>query len=252
MQDKYVGDIGDFGKYLLLRTIHNISSGKIRLGVNWYRVDGEKIKNGDGKFTDYLENDYNKAYFYRDCDPVLYDQLKSIVSNNLRKISEVEKQALLPDSTIYYSKPLPCPSSCIFQREKDREDWFLESLEIMKSTDVIFLDPDNGIQTRNIKKTQSRANKYAFHDEIQRYYEIGKTIIFYTHRDRSKDAVYRERLLTCASFLGNSNCPKILQFKRFSVRHYVFLAQNNHKDYIDQTVRNLTTSPYDFLFTRYR
>jgi hypothetical protein len=251
VQDKYVGDIGDFGKYLLLKTIHKISGEKIRLGVNWYRVNEDNNKNNDGKFIEYLENDCSKANLYRVCDLILYNQLKSIVDKNLRFILEVEKQSLLPDSTIFYSKPLPFPSSSIIQREKDREDWFLESLEMMKSAEIIFLDPDNGLQPKSVKRTQSRANKYVFRDEIQRYYEIGKSVIFYTHRDRTKKLDYKEKLLSCASFLGDSNVLKILQFKRHSVRHYVFLTQNGHKDLIDQTAQCLTSSPYDFLFKQF-
>ena len=35
MQDNYVGDIGDYGKYGLLR---NVTAAGLRLAVNWYRV----------------------------------------------------------------------------------------------------------------------------------------------------------------------------------------------------------------------
>ena len=35
MQDNYVGDIGDYGKYGLLR---NVTVAGLRLAVNWYRV----------------------------------------------------------------------------------------------------------------------------------------------------------------------------------------------------------------------
>ena len=35
MQDNYVGDIGDYGKYGLLR---NVTAAGLQLAVNWYRV----------------------------------------------------------------------------------------------------------------------------------------------------------------------------------------------------------------------
>ena len=68
MQDNYVGDIGDYGKYGLLR---NVTAAGLQLAVNWYRVvlppsneqdDGEciscskKPKQKDGKYTSYLEH----------------------------------------------------------------------------------------------------------------------------------------------------------------------------------------------------
>ena len=52
MQDSYVGDIGDFGKYGLLRKFQAFD---ITLAINWYRVIPkiQTIQN-DGKYIDYL------------------------------------------------------------------------------------------------------------------------------------------------------------------------------------------------------
>ena len=51
MKDQYVGDIGDFGKYGLLRYLNGRS---LRIGVNWYLTprDGRT----DGNHTEYLED----------------------------------------------------------------------------------------------------------------------------------------------------------------------------------------------------
>ena len=50
MQDNYVGDIGDYGKYGLLRAI---VSQKLELAVNWYKVWPKKLfeKGKIGKLT---------------------------------------------------------------------------------------------------------------------------------------------------------------------------------------------------------
>lgn len=50
MQDKYVGDIGDYGKFGLLRAI---STSGLSLAINWYKTGPESEKgNGqnDGKY----------------------------------------------------------------------------------------------------------------------------------------------------------------------------------------------------------
>lgn len=43
MQDGYVGDVGDFGKYLLLWNICSPaeSNKKLKLGVNWYKAKSD-------------------------------------------------------------------------------------------------------------------------------------------------------------------------------------------------------------------
>lgn len=49
MQNRYVGDIGDFAKYGLLRVIQAIK----HLGVAWY-LHPDEGPNGDGRHTEYL------------------------------------------------------------------------------------------------------------------------------------------------------------------------------------------------------
>lgn len=49
MKNQYVGDIGDYGKYGLLRFLANHG---ICIGVNWYLTENDE--SSDGKFTDYL------------------------------------------------------------------------------------------------------------------------------------------------------------------------------------------------------
>lgn len=46
MQDRYTGDIGDYGKLGLLRCL---AASGLRVGVNWYRTPDED-HNEDGKF----------------------------------------------------------------------------------------------------------------------------------------------------------------------------------------------------------
>ena len=50
MQDRYVGDIGDFAKYGLLRALGR----RRRLGVAWYRrTEPDPPNANDGRHTDY-------------------------------------------------------------------------------------------------------------------------------------------------------------------------------------------------------
>lgn len=51
MQDRYTGDIGDFGKLGLLRILE---SQGLTIGINWSRTPDED-HNDDGKYTKYLK-----------------------------------------------------------------------------------------------------------------------------------------------------------------------------------------------------
>ncbi len=248
MQDKYAGDVGDFGKYGLLNEVYKKSDRKVRLGVNWYYVIGEEKKTGDGRYTDYLCDSNKNSKNYKICFPVLYDKLKGIVKSNRRNIREIQNSSVLPKATIFHSKPLPYLSTNPVKRQEDREKWFEESLAELKMTDMVFLDPDNGVQTDRVKKTHKRARKYVFRDEIQRYYESGKSLIIYTHRDRTKESEYMRRLFSVETLLKAGDEVKVLKFKRVSVRYYVFLVRKEHNDFVVRTIESLTKEPCDFLF----
>lgn len=248
MQDRYVGDVGDFGKYGLLNGICKKSNGGVRLGINWFYVPKEYVRKkekqrGDGRRTDYLR-DKN----YEICFPNLHDKLKGIV-NGRRSIKEIEKGLVLPKETFFYSEPLPWENSS--EREEDRENWFRESLSQLKRADIIFLDPDNGIQTDKVRKTQIKAIKYVFKDEIKEYYELGKSLIIYNHRDRKPKSEYDRKITDSLGQIKSLNGIKVLRFKRVSVRDFIFLIQKDHQDLIDQTIDYLRSEPCDFLFEIY-
>ena len=72
MQDRFVGDIGDFGKYGLLRALTGIypeAKPSLSLGVVWYLNVKEPDSRGDGQRLRYLDNPDH----FRDCDPELFD-----------------------------------------------------------------------------------------------------------------------------------------------------------------------------------
>ena len=118
--------------------------------------------------------------------------------------------------------------------------------------DIFFLDPDNGTPSEKVKKTHKKAIKYVFTDEIQRYYESGKSLIIYSHRDRTPQSGYKRKLLSITANLPKAwGKIKVLKFKQVSVRHYVFLIQNEHNDLIMRTIENLTREPCNFLFEEY-
>ena len=73
MQEKYLGDTPDFGKYALLRALCNQETG-LRLGVNWYLTiasEVDKPDNRDGNKQHHTTSPEN----YRPFDPELWNTL---------------------------------------------------------------------------------------------------------------------------------------------------------------------------------
>ena len=91
MKNQYVGDIGDYGKYGLLRFL---TKKGISIGINWYLTEDDG--SSDGKFTDYL-----KKSAERDYDPELFDCLKGIVDQPDKTVKMIEGSGILPGAEFY-------------------------------------------------------------------------------------------------------------------------------------------------------
>ncbi len=239
MQDRYVGDIGDFGKYGLLRFIFRCTG--LRLGVNWYLVPDE-TGNADGKHISYLLNVRDNHEKFRNCDPLLYGQLfdivkprrigNKVVSYGKRCVSEVEERKLL--------------DNC--------KEWARERSESFKDAEVIFLDPDNGLQIDSCPEHHKRANKYVFYNDLRQYYNQGKSLIVYQHRTRENEEKYGERFKKivskdCISSL-ELNDLIIIRFKRFSVRDYIFILHSLHRKQLQLIIEEFLQSSWKEHFER--
>ena len=185
MKNQYVGDIGDYGKYGLLRYL---AENGIRIGVNWYltRDDGS----ADGKFTGYLSD---PAATDRGCDPELYDALKKILLRrdpSERTVQEIEETSLIPNAT-YYGQWLRSADLEPSARELERRLWFNNSCLLLESADLIFADPDNGISFQKTARTKD-SEKYILPEEVAAYYSDGKDVVYYCHKGRRKPEAWEK------------------------------------------------------------
>ena len=147
MQDRYFGDIGDFAKYGLLRAV-TTGEPPLRLAVLWYLVPDES-HNDDGRHVDYLEPTPANLARFRDCDPELYDKLGDLVRAGQRSVSAVAEHSLLPPGTAYHAAPLDYSGVASKDRPRLRSDWLSGAHKAAAEADVVFLDPDNGLEVEH-------------------------------------------------------------------------------------------------------
>ena len=235
MQNRYAGDIGDFGKLGLLRAIAETG---LRIGVNWYLVPDEK-HNGNGRFTGYLRDEA-----FCNCDPPLWDALRHIIDGNNRTVHALESASIL--DAVYYSKSLDYACLAKAERQIRRKQWHSEAIEQLGECDVIFVDPDNGLLVPSAAGTPSDV-KYAFPDELMEYYRHGKTVIYYQHKARKKDFFYCDQHRRL--FMTNCDMPGLgLKFTRTSLRYYFFLLCPEHERILTECVRKMLSSPWKDCF----
>jgi len=229
MQNRYAGDVGDFGKIGLLRQIKRSELG---IGVNWYLAPDEN-HNADGKHIGYITDTR-----YNGCDDSLRNSLKEIV-NGQRSVSALETMNLIP-SAVYYHEVLHSPL-----RTFSRRDWHNKALEVLRYADIVFLDPDNGLLVKSVSAGYAKSNKYVIPSEIADYFAAGKSVIIYNHRCREQESVYLQRFewMHEDSILKNAVITGVT-FKRGTVRDYIFALQPSHAARIMECVDNMLQSPW--------
>ena len=118
MQNRYTGDIGDFGKFGLLRQLSHTG---LSIGLNWYLTPDE-THNGDGRHIEYLKKDS-----FRSCDEYLWQELGHILTSGKRGISALESPTLLQAK--YYSRLLDFSGTVKSDRNSLRWEWHNLALE---------------------------------------------------------------------------------------------------------------------------
>ena len=184
MQDRYVGDIGDFVKYGLLRCL---GTGK-RLGVAWYlRTAGDITKAQDGRYTTYLE----ESERWRSLDPALFDGLRELLGSGSRTVAAIEQSVLL-EGAVFAAEPLDISNVPVRERERWRRDWFGRARAKLIECTLVFADPDNGLYPNaRFSYTRKENTKHIPRFEAEELAE-GRSAVIYHHNSRFRGGHKRE------------------------------------------------------------
>ena len=230
MQNRYAGDVGDFGKIGMLRYIEQCG---IKIGVNWYLVEDES-HNQDGKHIGYLRD--NK---FAGLDEELRKALFSLVIDNNRSVNQLEKLRLLQSDTYYHEVLGPVKGSF----REHRCDWHKKGLKSLSECELVFLDPDNGLLPRSVGNGSAKSIKYVLTEEIVDYYGAGHSVVFYSHRTREQLSTYLGRFdeLFDSEKIKGATITGI-SFRRGTVRDYFFILHEEHKAKVFSGIENLLKS----------
>jgi len=225
MQDRYSGDVGDFGKFSLLQRLFGNAQNLI--GVIWYLFPDES-HNDDGGHIDYLEN-----RGFLGCDKHLCEKLSEVVYGN-RSVAALERAMLLPANTIYFSERLNFHLRFPSQSQKDREErkerrtqWLERAVFAVSKCNVLFLDPDNGLQISSCPKTsQVKSGKFAYYSEISRLSKDKDAIVVYHHLGRKRRHVHQisTRAVELRQHIDTTGTIFALRYRPYSPRAYFILT----------------------------
>src|SRR5206468_3584125 len=137
----------------------------------------------DGQMLAYLD----KPQEYRLLAPELFDFLHHCVRvKQDRRIACLEATGLLP-WTIYFSRFLS-------DDNRGRKAYFAQMLRRFALVDLIFFDPDNGLEIKSRPSGRKESSKYLYWCELQRAYESGHSVLVYQHFTRENRANFIQRI----------------------------------------------------------
>ncbi|MEZ5125326.1 MAG: hypothetical protein R2826_03640 [Thermoleophilia bacterium] len=243
MQDRYFGDIGDFAKYGLLRAV-TAGQPSLSLAVLWYLVPDESHTK-DGRHIDYLEPTTTNLARFRTCDPELYDRLGDLVRGGRRDVSAVPEHLLLPEGTVYHATPLDFSTVPWATRAALRQRWLGSAIDTGARADIMFLDPDNGLEV-GCDACDAAGPKYAYYDDLSGI-STGQTLIVYQHATRT--GTFEEQLEGRMNDLGRClRRPQenllAMRWRRVSPRAFIFALADSHRAVILHRLGAMLASPW--------
>ena len=210
MKNQYVGDIGDYGKYGLLRFL---ASHGIKIGVNWYLTENDGST--DGKFTTYLKNPADRVY-----DPELFDALQNIADHPDKTVKMIKQAGIIPDAE-FFGEMLKSSSLKADAREWNRRLWFNNSTLMLGNAELIFADPDNGISYRKTARTKD-SEKFILPEDVAEYYNSGRNVVYYCHKGRRKQEAWDQAKEEIRNHIRDAQILAVT-FHRGTQRSYIFV-----------------------------
>jgi hypothetical protein len=181
MQNRYVGDIGDYMKFGILRAL----SPGYHLGVAWWLFPDES-HNQHGQHIGYLKQPEQWRHF----DRPLFDALEKIVASGQRDVGALEMANLLPGA-IFASETIPVAGT-IAERLNQRHQWFTTVQRTLDGADLLFVDPDNGLEPEGYGHDSATAGKSVLLSELRALARPGRCLIVYHHHTHRKGGHHAE------------------------------------------------------------
>lgn len=254
MQEKYIGDTPDFGKYALLRILNGVpdQTDKLRLGINWYLAissEVDKPSNNDGNKRHHVSSGDK----FRSIDSPLWDRLIKFQNESHHSIHKLETSNVLPDDTLYHSEPLSL-SGCSSKDHKlrFRNEWVNRGVDALDAADIVFLDPDNGL-SGSVERHHKTGPKFVYYDELEPFIQREQTVVviqFMGHQKGGVPALVKtvaSRVRTNLDYKGNLDG---VCFRSGKVILYFILSAEKHHRIIHQRLNRFLEGDARKVFER--
>jgi len=229
VQDRYVADVGDFGKFQLFRYLFNHKQSPLdgkELSQIWFMHQGEGEENNDGRHIDYFER-------MMGTDEYLEHSLLDVIMRDKREVTELENLKLLPNAKFFYTE--------VPKALEDRYLWLNTALTFSMDSPIVAVAPDNGMALK-CKRSEKRfdfltlkenyaqkvyPHKYIFADEVSYFYRLPHLEVCIVYQHLSRCFSHDEQITSLLSDLTKKYDHIVaIKHKPYSPRAFFFLCKS--------------------------
>lgn len=220
MKNQYFGDINDYKKYSLLRLLGG--DGQIKTAVCWVLTEDDS--GADGRRIRYLE----QPETWRKYDPIVYEHLREhVLVRGLRHVKVIERANLLQNCRFY--------NEVIQDDSRLRDQYFNKFSKFSDGMDLVFFDPDNGLEVKSVPRGKKKSSKYIYWSELEKSYKSGHSILLYQHFPRKPRESFIRSLIQ--QFRALDGIRSVISYCTFHVA-FLLIPQPRHEDiFIENTAK---------------
>lgn len=230
MQNQYVADVGDFGKFQLFRYLFNLKQSPLygkELSQIWFMHQGLDERNNDGKHIDYFER-------MNGTDEYLEHSLLDLLMRDKREVTELENLKLLPNAQFFYNE--------VPKALEDRYIWLNQALTFSMDSPIVAVAPDNGMALKcnraehrfehlTLSEHYSQKvypHKYIFADEMHYFFKLPHLEVCIVYQHLSRCFSHNEQIDSLLSDLRDRYQYVVaIKHKPYSPRVFFFLCKSS-------------------------
>ncbi len=168
----------------------------------------------DGRLTDYIDEPEK----WRRYDPDLFDSLeRSLKTREIRNVREAETIVIIPSATFF--------TKLLTDNRNDRQQYFDDVLDKLADVELIFFDPDNGIEVKSVPYGRKNSSKYLYWSELTRTFKGGHSVLVYQHFPHEKRDPFIVRIRN--EIRSHIDPSEIFVFRTSNVVFFL-LSQSKH------------------------
>ena len=192
MKNQYVADINDYKKYLL---IDDLSHYYESVDVCWMLTENDGRR--DGRKVSYLFNEEKRH------DRKIYDYLKNLVITGIRDVMAIEGGEIL--SVRKYYK-------------------LLSAIDLNDMPELLFLDPDNGIEVKSIPYGKAHSERYIYYCDMKKFIDKGSDLLIYQHYPRVNHGEYHQK--RTSEIINKLGDVQVIHFDRGTIDFILVRTMN--------------------------